>query len=186
MSHEIPTIGADPLSPEAKERILRKKETAIRKQSPGMNEQEVLALAKDEVDNELAIWGTINVGPHWYSIEGERQEEMAKWKGQVDSIVDGLDQAMESGDFAGLAGVMKENFHQGDLKQIVEKIVADSQEHEGSFDDEAKKLLSIGLWLWREQGGAWAGERKNHLENINEGFSKTFFLFGQKCYGKLC
>jgi len=161
MSGDVPTIlDIPPTRSLGPEEIKRKKAKAIGKQSPKMARSEVLAQAEDEGDRGLDIWGTVNVGPRWYSIEGESKETMEAWKAQVDEIADGLEKAVQTGDFSEMAGLMREKFHEADLKKIVQKITAESEKFGLPFDDEAKKLLSIGLWLWREQGGKWAGTRK--------------------------
>lgn len=126
-----------------------KKVEAIKKQSPEINPDVVEEQAKKEVDNFVEVWGAVNkLGGEWYSIEGESKEKMAEWKNQVVEILNAMDD---------------KNFHEKTniyLDKIPQNIERESKEFGGSFDDEAKTLLAISLWLQREQGGKWAGNRK--------------------------
>lgn len=133
---------------------------AIGEQSPDIADAEIRSQAEDEVDRGLEIWGAMDVGPKWYSIEAESKEIMEKWKTQIEEVLAEVSKSIETGDFSGLSEVLGENFHESDLGKLVDKIEAEASEYGQEFDDEAKKLVSIGLWLWREQGGTWAGERK--------------------------
>jgi hypothetical protein len=151
----------EPLKEEpTKDERITAKVGAIKNQSPDMSDTEVRSQAKDEVDRGLEIWGAMDVGPKWYSIEGESKETMEKWKAQIEEVLKEVNQAGETGDFSGLSEILGENFYESDLGKLFDKIKAEANEYGQEFDEEAKKLSSIGLWLWREQGGAWAGERK--------------------------
>lgn len=136
------------------------KAEAIKKQSPEMTKEESWKQAQDEIERGLEIWGALNMKIKWYSIEGEAKEIMTEWKELISKISNSLEKSIKSGNFSELSKVMGENFHEGDIKQIVLKIENEAQEYNVDFNNEAKKLLSIGLWLWREQGGEWSGERK--------------------------
>ena len=143
-----------------KDNMIATKVEAIKEQSPDMSDNEVYSQAKDEIDKGLDIWGSIDVGPKWYSVEGESKETMEKWKTEIQQVLTEVNSAIENGDFSGLSEVLGENFHENDLNKLFDKIDTESSEYGQKFDDESKKLVSIGLWLWREQGGAWAGQRK--------------------------
>jgi len=151
-----PNVRREPSRDEA----VAAKVEAIRRQSPKMTGEEIRLQAEDEVDAGLKIWGTLNIGPKQYNIEGESKEVMEKWERQIREILEKVDKAIEDGDFTGLVKLLGENFHEHDLSVLVEKIKMEAERFGQELGDEAKKLLSIGLWLWREQGGAWAGERK--------------------------
>lgn len=136
------------LSPEEKQEKIEKKIEAIRKQSPNMSPDEIVSISAKEVDNFVEVWGAINtLGGHWYRVEGESKEKMTEWKSQVENIISAFDDEER---FYELTGI-----HSKDIKNIKENI-----SKEGELDNKAKTLLSINLWLKREQGGRWAGHRK--------------------------
>ena len=130
--------------------------------NPGENRstREIKEQAEDEVDKGLVVWGVVDAGSKWYSVDGESRETMEAWKTQLEQILENAKMAIESQNFSSLSEIMGDDFIESDLAGIVEKLHHEANEYGQVIDDEAMKLLSIGLWLWREQGGAWAGERK--------------------------
>lgn len=136
------------------------KTAAILKQSPELSLAIATQTATKETDDNQPIEGTVkfNVGPiklRRYEIRGESPEVMFKWKEEVAAVLDGLKEGLASGDFSRFIAVSQEKFHTDDIKKILAKLELQSADTGLPVDEEAQKLLAIGLWIWREQGGQW-------------------------------
>ncbi|MFZ2226730.1 MAG: hypothetical protein WA064_05430 [Candidatus Moraniibacteriota bacterium] len=134
----------DKKKPEITERI-----NSMEKHDSMMSQDELSEKASAEVDSLVKVLGSINkFGDRWYRIEGENKEKMTEWKNQITEILN----CLADKDFH-----KKTNIY---LDKIPQNIEREMGEFGGSFDEEAKTLLSICLWLQREQGGKWVGNRK--------------------------
>ncbi|MFH2063037.1 MAG: hypothetical protein ABIJ46_02675 [bacterium] len=140
-----------------REGLIGRKVEAIMRQSPNLSIEGATNIAKEEVDQGKSVEGSIDIGfgLGQYELEGETREKMEQWKDEVTEILDSLQKGMDSGDFSKFVEATNEKFHQGDVRKIIDKLTRQAEETGVEIDDEAKKLMAIGFWLWREQGGEW-------------------------------
>ncbi len=136
--------------------LVNKKVEAIAKQSPKLPADIVRRTAEDEVARGESIEGVMDRGIGYYKLQGENQETMEQWKADVSQIRDGVHEGRVSGDFSKFIDVTEGKFHEGDIRRILDKLSEQTQETGVEMDDEGETLLSIGLWLWKEQGGDWS------------------------------
>jgi hypothetical protein len=156
------------LNPEERQAQIDKKIEAIKKQNQEMSLEEITKQAQNEVDNFVEVWGAINkIGKKWYSIEGESKEKMAEWKKQIAEIKN----ALGSENFSQLTNIY--------LDKIPDNIKKESKESGGEYDDEAKTLLSICLWLQRGQV-KWAGNRKTFWKVLSKDSVKLSSFLDKK------
>jgi len=140
--------------------LIDAKTAAIRQQSPELSLAVVTRTATQEADANKSIEGSVKfmAGPvklRQYEIRGESPEVMAKWKGEVTAVLDGLKDAIATGDFAKVIEVCQDKIHTDDIKKGLAKLELQSADTGIPVDEEAQKLLAIGLWIQREQGGKW-------------------------------
>ncbi len=138
------------------------KTVAILKQSPELSAAVASQTATKEADANQSIEGSVNfrlpgteVSLHRYTIRGESPEVMAQWKGEVAAVLDGLKDAITTGDFAKVIEICQDKIHTDDVKKGLAKLELQSADTGIPVDEEAQKLLAIGLWIQREQGGKW-------------------------------
>ncbi len=140
--------------------LIDAKTAAIHQQSPELSPAIATQTAIKEADANQPIEGSVKfkvggIKLRQYEIRGESPEVMAKWKGEVTAVLDSLKDAIATGDFAKLVEVSQEKIHTDDIKKGLAKLELQSAETGIPVDEEAQKLLAIGLWIQREQGGKW-------------------------------
>jgi hypothetical protein len=143
-----------------RQELIDAKTEAILKQSPELSSAVAAQTATKEADANQSIEGSVKfkVGPlklRQYEIRGESPEVMAEWKGEVTAVLDSLKDAIATGDFAKVIEVCQDKIHIDDIKKGLAKLELQSVDTGIPVDEEAQKLLAIGLWIQREQGGKW-------------------------------
>lgn len=131
------------------------KAAAIAKQNPKLPDDLVRRTAEEEVARGESVEGAIDRGFGYYKLHGEDQETMERWKADITQIRDGVHKGRTSGDFSKFLEATQGKFHEGDVKKILGKLSEQTIETGVEMDEEGETLLSIGFWLWKEQGGNW-------------------------------
>lgn len=137
---------------------LEAKMTAIGAQSPELDADAVRRTAEKEVAQGRAIWGAVDFGVRWYPVEGAGHEEMGKWKQGVDQLQINLQTAIDSGDLTKFVAESAGSITEEEVWNIVGEVKKQVAETGVAFDDEARQMLAIDLWIRRQQGGKWKKE----------------------------